>query len=367
MSNLQKNSSHEPLVRIEKRKELDQKQAVLLRIGALLLAIIVGGLFIAAMGKNPFQAYALIIKGAFVGGRRNPFSSIQATVIKWVPLLITSLGLSFAFKMKFWNIGAEGQIMMGAIFTGYFAIFHSDWPRYILIPVMFVAGIIGGGLWALIPAIFKVKFGTNETLFTLMLNYVATYIIVYLESGPWQGTKGYASVSRYAQNALLPKFGGIHIGWIIAAVLTVIVAVYFSKTKQGYEISVVGESPATAKYAGMSVTKIILRTMFISGAVCGLAGMIQSTGYDNTLTTGVTGGVGWTGIIVAWLAQLQPIMIAIVSALFAILQKGSTLMQSTLGISSFAADVLQSIILFFVLGSEFFVRYKFAFKKGENK
>ncbi|MEG2395986.1 MAG: ABC transporter permease [Oscillospiraceae bacterium] len=359
---------HTQPIRIEKRKELNNKQALALRLCAFLVAIVVGGLFIAAMGENPFEAYWLIIKGAFVGGKRNPFSAIQATIIKWIPLVMVSIGLSFAFKMKFWNIGGEGQIMMGAVFAGYFAVCHPEIPRFLLLPLMFIAGMVGGGIWALIPALFKVKFGTNETLFTLMLNYIALYIINYLESGPWQGTKGFASIAAYSSNVLLPKVFGIHIGWIIAIVVIILSFVYLKYTKSGYEISVVGESQATARYAGMNVKKIVIRTMFISGAICGLVGMIQSTGYDNTLTVGVTGGVGWSGIIVAWLSQLSPLVIAFVSALFSILEKGSSLMQSQLGLSSYAADVLQSIILFFVLGSEFFIRYRFVFnKKGASK
>lgn len=360
-------SAGTPSLRIEKRAELNSKQVILLHIGALLLALVVGGIFIAAMGKNPFEAYFLILKGAFVGGKRNPFSAVQNTIVKWIPLVMTAIGLSFAFKMKFWNIGAEGQIMMGAVFASYFALFHDDLPKAVLLPLMFLAGLIGGGIWALIPALFKVRFGTNETLFTLMLNYVATYTINYLESGPWQGTKGFASIAVFGDAAKLPRVGGVHIGWILAILLVAGAAVYFKYTKQGYEISVVGESSATARYAGMNVKKIILRTMFISGAICGVVGMVQATGYVNTLTTGISGGVGWTAIIVAWLAQLDPIMIAVVSAFFSVLEKGSGLMQSTMGLSSYASDVLQSLILFFVLGSEFFVRYRFSVRGKEKK
>ncbi len=354
-------SNHEPFARIVKRKELTKKQSILLRIVAFSLAIIAGGVFIWLLGKNPLEAYKLIIKGAFVGSVRNPLSSIQATVIVGVPLLIVSLGLSFAFKMKFWNIGAEGQIIMGGIFASYFALFHSNLPHIILILVMFIAGAVGGGLWGLIPSIFKVRFGTNETLFTLMLNYIALYTIKYLEGGPWKGTAGFASIAQFNNNARLAQVGGVHIGWIFALLLVVVVYIYLNHTKSGYEISVVGESQATAHYAGMNVKKIILRTMFISGAICGIAGMIQVSGIDYTLSTGVTSGVGFTGITVAWLSQLNPFVIAVVTAIFSILEKGSGVMQSDLGVSSAATSVLQGIILFFFLGCEFFIRYTFVF------
>ena len=361
------NGHREPPVRIIKRKELSKKQALLLRLFAFVLAVIAGGIFIRLMGNNPFEAYAMIIRGAFVGSKRNPLSSVQATIIIAVPLLIVSLGLSLAFKMKFWNIGGEGQVIVGGIFASYFALFHADLPAFILLPLMFLAGALGGGLWSLIPTFFKVRFGTNETLFTLMLNYIALYTISYLESGPWRATPGFAKIAQIASNARLPQVGGVHIGWIFALVCAVIIYFYMNHTKNGYEISVVGESPATAHYAGMNVNRIILKTMFLSGAICGIAGMIQVSGIDFTLSAGVAGGVGFKGITVAWLAQLNPFVIALVTVIFSILDKGSGVMQTNLGFSASATNVLQGIILFCFLGCEFFVRYSFVFGKRRVK
>ena len=291
--------------------------------------------------------------------------ALQATVKIMIPLLISSLGVTLAFKMKFWNIGAEGQIIAGAICASYFALWHSDWNHWVLIAVMFAAGIIGGGIWGLIPAFFKTRFGTNETLFTLMLNYIALHIISYLQEGPWRDleAQGFAKIARFDKNASLDKVFGVQFGWIIALVLVAAVFVYLKYSKQGYEISVVGESQETARYAGMNVRRIVLRTMFLSGAVCGIAGMVQATGSDITLTTAVAGGVGFTAIIVAWLSQLNPVMILVVSFLFSVLEKGSSVVQSNYGLSVDCADVLQGIILFFILGCELFVRYKFVFRK----
>lgn len=350
-----------PRIRISKRAEVGQKQAILLRAASIAAAIIAGGLFILLIGNNPFSVYGTIIKGAF-----STSMAFQATVKVMIPLLISSLGVTLAFKMKFWNIGAEGQIIMGAIFASYFALFQSQLPHFLLILIMFIAGILGGGLYGLIPAFFKAKFGTNETLFTLMLNYIALNIIVWLRDGAWADPEsgGFPKIARFVKNAQLDKVFGIQIGWIIALVLTVLVFVYLKFTKHGYEISVVSESHATARYAGMNPKKIMLRTMFFSGAVCGIAGMVQATGSDMTLATSVAGGVGFTAIIVAWLAQLQPIAILIVSFLFAVLEKGSSVMQSTFGLSTYCADVLQGIILFFVLAGEFFIRYKFVATKN---
>ena len=358
MSSKTKNAK-EPFIRTVKIAERSKRDIIKFRIIAFMLALIAGGLFILLIGFNPFQLYATIISGAF-----RSKMAVQATIKFMIPLLVSSLGVTLAFKMRFWNIGAEGQIIMGAIFSSYFALFHSDWPHWILLVVMFIAGFIGGGLWGLIPAYFKSKYNTNETLFTLMLNYIALHVISFLRDGPWKdpGSSGFPKIARFAKNAQINKILGVQFGWIIGIILVVLVYIYIKHTKQGYEISVVGESQATAKYAGMNVKKIILRTMILSGGICGITGMIQSAGSDMTLASSVAGGVGFTAIIVAWLANLNPVSIMWVSFLFSVLEKGSSVMQSTYGVSTYSAAVLQGIILFFILGCEFYIRYKFVFR-----
>lgn len=366
-NNTPRSKNREPLIRIIKRRERTGTELLLLYCAAFFLAIIAGGIFLCLLGHNPLEAYGVIIKGAFKGSKRDSLAGIRQTIIYFVPLLMTSLGLSLAFKMKFWNIGGEGQIIMGGIFASVFALYNTDNPGTIptplLILLMFVAGALGGGLMGLIPAVFKVAFGTNETLFTLMLNYIAFYIMKYLVAGPWKRTPGYASIGSFDKSTWLWEFKGIHAGLILAIGLIFTVFVYLRMTKSGYEISVVGESQPTARYAGMNVKKIILRTMFISGAICGIVGMINIS-TTHTISEGVTGGVGFTAITVSWLSQLNPFIITLVSAMFSILQKGSSVMQSSLGISSYAADVLQGIILFSFLGCQFFTRYSFAFRKS---
>lgn len=355
----------EPLLRVIKRAEKSPRQSMLLRAQALVLSIVAGGVFILCIGYNPFEIYGTILSGAF-----RSVMAVQATIKFMIPLLIASLGVTLAFKMKFWNIGAEGQIIAGAICASYFALYHSTWNHAVLIIVMFCAGMIGGGLWGLIPAYFKIKYNTNETLFTLMLNYIALHVINFLRDGPWMdpASQGFRKIARFVPNASLDRVLGVQMGWVIALVLAAIILVYLRYTKQGYEISVVGESPATARYAGMNVKRIILRTMFLSGAVCGIGGMVQATGSDITLTNAVAGGVGFTAIIVAWLSRLNPITIIVVSFLFSVLGKGSSVVQSTFGLSTDCAAVLQGIILFFVLGCEFFIRYGFVLRKkgGES-
>lgn len=350
-------------IMVIKRSDISNTKALLIQVLAIVLALATGGLFLSVLGHSPLVVYYNMIKGC-IGSSM----SIQETVKLIVPLLITALGLSIAYRMRFWNIGAEGQICVGAIAASYFALFHSGWPHWVLILVMLAAGIIAGGLWGLIPAYFKSRFGTNETLLTLMLNYVAYYIIQYLREGPWKdpGAMGFPKIARFDANAQMDMVLGVHFGWIIALFLVVATYVYIKYSKQGYEISVVGGSENTARYAGMNVKKIIMRTMFISGAICGLAGMIQASGADKTLTDSVAGGRGFTAITVAWLAQLNPALILVVSVLFGMLTKGSGYIQSMFKIPSAAADVLQGIILFFILGSEFFIQYKLVVKgKGE--
>ena len=346
----------EALVRIVKRAELSNNKRMLLRLVSLALALVAGGLFLLCLGYNPFKIYGTMVQGCFRSS-----IAFQGTMLVIIPLLISSLGVTLAFKMRFWNIGAEGQIIMGAIFASYFALFHSGWPHPVLIFVMFIAGALGGGLWGLLPAFFKVKFGANETLFTLMLNYIALHCITFLRDGPWADpdSSGFPKIARFSDNATLDRVFGVHIGWIVALVLVVLVFIYMTYTKQGYEISVVGESQATAAYAGMNVKRIVLRTMFLSGAVAGIAGMVQATGENKTLAAGVAGGVGFTAIIVAWLAQLNPWGILLVSSLFGILEKGSSVVESTYQLSKDSSDILQGILLFFVLGAEFFIRYRF--------
>lgn len=353
----------EPRFIITKSSSFSPKKAALISVIALLAGIVAGGIFLMILGINPFVAYLTIVKGAFKSK-----IAIQGTVRIAVPLLISSLGVSLAFKMKFWNIGAEGQIIMGGIFATFFALFANGLPHFLLIAVMFVAGALGGGLWAAIPAFFKCKYETNETLFTLMMNYIALYFIKFFAEGPWKDptSSGFPKIAMFEDVARLDKIFGVHAGWLIALILVVVVYIYLKYTKSGYEISVVGESHNTARYAGMNVNKVVIKTIFLSGAICGIAGMIQASGAAYTLDAGIAGGVGFTAIIVAWLSRLNAPVCLVVSVLFAILTKGCSVMQSTFSISSTVSEILQGLILFSVLASDFFIEYKITMRK-ENK
>ena len=330
------------------------------RLGAVLLALLTASFFVLIIKQNPLEVYWAMIQGALGTKYR-----ISETVVKTVPLLLCSLGIAAAFRMKFWNIGAEGQLMVGAIAATFFALNFTDWPRPLLLVTMGVAGMIAGGIWGIIPAYFRARFKTNETIFTLMMNDVAFNIITYLQYGPWRdpGAMGFPKIPTFAKVAVLPKVWNVHIGWIIALALALAMYVFMRHTKKGYEISVVGESENTARYAGMKVGRIIMLTMAISGAICGLAGMIEASAVSRTLSIHVSGGVGFTAIITAWLSGLSAPVMVVVCFLFAVMIQGGTYIQMAHNIPQAAANLLQAIILFFVLGSEFFIRYKLVFKR----
>ncbi len=344
------------MIKIAKREDIDPRYALIIRTIAIVGALAFTGVFIAAIGYNPMRVFSEMFFGA-VGTKMR----LEETINKAVPLVIASLGILVAFKMKFWNIGGEGQIMMGALGASFVALNYAEqMPRPVLLLTMAAVSIIVGGLWALIPAVFKVKMGTNETIFTLMLNYVAIKIVQFLQFGPWKdpAATGFPKIPTFSPKAVLPSVMGLHIGWIIALVLTALMYVFIKYTKKGYEIEVVGESINTAKYAGMNVNGIILYAITLSGGLCGLVGMIQASAMEKTLSYTLSGGYGFTAIITTWLCGLKAQYILLTSIAFAILLQGGNFVQISMQIPSAVAGMIQGIILFFVLGSEFFIQYK---------
>lgn len=345
----------EPLIRIAKRSDLSLRSAWIIRIAAALCALLTGAVLILALGHNPSAVYRDMVSGA-LATRTARVETIKIAI----PLLGAAVAIAPAFKMKFWNIGAEGQILAGAIAASYFALYqYQNLPRPVLLVCMFVMGAAAGGVWGLIPAVFKARWGTNETLFTLMFNYIILGVEKYLQNGPWRKVgSGFPKIAMFTAEAKLPKVWGVHIGWILVLGMVAFMFIYLKYSKQGYEIAVVGESERTAQYAGMNVSKIIIRTMFLSGAVSGIVGFMQVAGADYTLTEGTAGGVGFTAITVAWLAKLNPIVMVFIAAALAVLEKGSNTIQTDFKIPASASEVLTGIILFFMLGCEFFINYR---------
>ena len=352
-----------PFVRLAKRTDIDPKKAWLIRVASIVVALILGCIPMLFTGTNPIEAYSVIVQGSLL----RPVYFRQTVKIA-IPLLGCALAIAPCFKMRFWNIGAEGQITMGAMCATYFALYWVDKvPSAVLLIIMFLASLVGGGLWALIPAFFKAKWNTNETLFTLMMNYIAIGIVAWLQGGPWEGRKGSQIIPMFDDAARLPNLFGVHIGWIFVLVLVVLMHIYMNKTKQGYEIAVIGDSQNTARYAGMNVGAIIMRTMFISGAISGFVGFMTVSGANYTLYSGVADNVGFTAITVAWLSQLNAFAMIFISMLLAVISKGANTLQTRLQVPASISDIITGILLFTMLSCEFFINYRLIFrKKGEE-
>ena len=342
--------------RIIKRPYISDAHSLIIRVIAFVFSFIVVSILLLCMHFNPFNVFAVMLKGAF--GKE---FLIRETVKGTIPLVITATGLSLAFRMKFWNIGGEGQILIGGIAaTAVSFIFGRSIPQWVLLSLMAAASIIMAGLYGMIPAVFKAKFKTNETLLTLMFNYIATQLIVMLQNTrSWQdAANNFPKVRMLDFYSRLPRVFGVHIGWIIALVMLALYYFYIQKTKHGYEIKVIGDSMETAQYAGINASKVMIRTMFLSAALCGLAGFLQVAGADGTLSESTAGGVGFTAIMVAWMADMKPVRILIMSAFIAILNRGAGNLQTVYLIPSSFANIMIGIILLFMLGCEFFIKYK---------
>ena len=369
----QHNTGHkEPLIRLSRREGVSKLRAVSIRAAALLLALTVNALLIFSVTKlNPLRVYAAMFEGAFGSGRR-----IWATVRDCMMLLCIGVGLAPAFKMKFWNIGAEGQVLVGGIATAGLMIYAGKGaaiPTVLLFLVMGAASLVCGALWGVIPAVFKAKWNTNETLFTLMMNYVAIQLTSFCVS-KWENPPGSNSVgviNSASRVGWFPSLDGQNYSYWVNLILVLSIAVfmflYLRSTKQGYEISVVGSSENTARYAGIKVSRVYIRTMALSGAICGLAGFIAVAGASHTISTDTAGGQGFTAIIVAWLAKLNTFTMILISLLLVFLEKGAIEIASRFQLNDYASQIITGILLFFILGSEFFINYRVKFRSGRKE
>jgi len=360
--------NHAPLFHIAKRKALPWYVAWGIRAIAIVAALLICALVTTLLtGEDPIQIYVTMFEGAF-GTPRKMWILGQGIAI----LLCVALALAPAFKMRFWNLGGEGQILAGGLATAACMILLGDkLPNGLLIPVMVVASIVAGGLWAVIPAFFKAKWNTNETLFTLMMNYVATQLVAYFVI-IWETPKGAGKVgiiNQASQSGWLPVIGDYRylLNILVVALFTVGMYIYLKYTKHGYEISVVGESERTARYVGIKVERVILRTLALSGALCGVAGLLLVGGTDHTITTTIAGGRGFTAVMVAWLAKFNPVGMIFSSFLLIFLERGASEISTNFGLNQSFGDILTGIILFFIIGSEFFINYELHFRKSHRK
>lgn len=354
------------LFHIAKRGTLPWYISAAIRGCAILLALIVCALVTMFMtGENPISIYGTIFHGAF-GTVRKTWVTFQNLAV----LLGISLAVTPAFKMRFWNIGAEGQVLIGCLATAACMICLGDkLPNGLLILIMIVAAIAAGALWGFLPAFFKARWNTNETLFTLMMNYIAIQLTSFAVS-KWENPPGSNSIGT-----INSKGDVKYVGWIgnmfsdgynkdfmwtviIVLILAALVYLYLKYTKHGYEIAVVGDSENTARYAGIRVPRIYVRTMALSGALCGFAGFLAVSAVSHTLSTSTAGGRGFTAIIVAWLAKMNPFVMILISALLSFLDKGAVQIASDFGLNEYVSKIISGVILFFILGSEFFINYQ---------
>lgn len=353
---------------VSKRSDITTSKAWIIRIIAIVAALVVCGIVTTiCTGDNPISIFTTIFQGAF-GSQRKTFITLQYVAI----LLIISLALTPAFKMQFWNIGGEGQVLMGGLASAACMITLADKvPNAVVIILMIISSILAGAIWGLIPALFKALWNTNETLSTLMMNYIATQLVAYFVIA-WEVPKGSGKIGIINQDS--------NVGWlinvagnkyllsiIVAVVITIGMFIYLKYTKHGYEISVVGESQNTARYVGINVEKVIIRTMILSGAICGIAGLLLVGGVNHTITTTISDGQGFTGVMVSWLAKFNPITMIFTSLLIIFMDRGASEISTAFELNQSFADILTGIILFFIIGCEFFIRYQISFVKANGK
>jgi len=357
-----------PLVHIVKRGALPWYRAWGIRLIAIIAALVVCAVVTTVVtGLNPLKVYGTMINGAF-GTNRKFWIFAQNTAM----LLGVSLAVTPAFRMRFWNISGEGQVLIGGLAAAACMIcLGGVLPNGLLILVTAVASIAAGAIWAGIPAFFKAKWNTNETLFTLMMNYVATQLVAFFVI-LWEVPKGAGKIgiiNQASRIGWLPQIGTNKylLNVLIILVLTVGMYIYLNYSKHGYEISVVGESERTARYVGIKVDRVIIRTMLLSGAICGVVGWLLVSGTDHTVTTTIAGGRGFTAVMVSWLAKFNPIIMVLTSALLAFLEKGAGEISTIFSLNHSFADILTGIILFFIIGCEFFISYKLSFRKSSKK
>ena len=355
------------LFHISKRDTLPLPKALLIRGGILVLALVFCGLITTLLtGQDPIAVYRTILKGAFGSPRR-----IGVTFRNVAVLLGISLAVTPAFKMRFWNIGAEGQTIIGCLATTTCMILlGGKVPHALLIVISLVAALLAGAIWGFLPAFFKAKWNTNETLFTLMMNYIAMQLASYFII-VWEVPKGAGKIGIINQDTRagwLPEVGNAYLRPIlIVGLMTVLMYVYLQYSKHGYEIAVVGESQRTASYAGIKVDRVIIRTMVLSGALCAMMGFIMTAGIDHTLTTTIVNSRGFTAVMVSWMSKFNPFIMIASSLLLVTMDRGASEVASTLSLNHSFADILTGIILFFIIATEFFITYKVTLRKSSRK
>ncbi len=374
MSNKAIPSTREPLIRVSKRDSMPFYKGLAIRLAALIVALAIDAVFVYALTGTPaLSVYSVMFKETF--GNLSRFSWALRDIVL---LLGIGIALAPAFKMRFWNIGAEGQVLVGALASCIVMYYVQDRiPNTLLLLIMCAASVLAGALWGFLPAFFKSRWNTNETLFTLMMNYIAIQLVT-CATEIWRGkASALGKINPITKAGWFPKLDTdflpeifsqrYTVNILIIFIFTVGMYFYLKMSKHGYEISVVGDSENTARYAGINVKKVIVRTMIISGVICGVCGFLTVSGKDQTISVETAGGNGFTAIIVAWISKFNTFYMAAIAFLLIFLERGANGIASSFGLNSYLADIISGIILFFILGCEFFINYKLVFRSRSNK
>ncbi len=393
-----KSGTHEPFAHIVKREKMPWWKEWGVRLCAIALSLVVCAIVIKlVIGVPPTALFSKFADGLF-GRMRSDISQnhqFWLTMGNTSILLLIALAITPAFKMRFWNIGAEGQVLIGSLASAWMMITigksinaGGDFPRWLTLVVMLAVAMIAGAIWAVIPALFKIKWSTNETLFTLMMNYIAIQLTAFCCTEFWskKNTSNNVGVINSSGEAagygwlptpfadVLPKISEWLIIILVAVVVSFLMYIYLKYSKQGYELSVVGESENTARYVGINVPKVVLRTMLISGALCGVVGFLLVSGDQQSISTTIVDGRGFTAIMVSWISKFNPFAMAAVAFMFVFLEHGAAQIaseplpngQRLSGAEEFSS-ILTAIIIFFIIGCEFFINYKVVFRKFSKK
>ncbi|MBF0201583.1 MAG: ABC transporter permease [Desulfamplus sp.] len=345
--------------RVTERPAVTTYGAIFINMGSIAAALGAIGLVFLFSGINPFYAVAQIFLGSF-----GSIYGIMETVTKAIPLILIGGGLTLAFRARFWNIGAEGQLLMGALMGTWVGLTWGETlPAFILIPVMFAAGFMGGAMCGIIPAILKVKFSINEVISTLMFNYICAQFVTMLIVGPWKGGSrfGFPGTDNLPDAALLGLIPGsrIHVFTLILALVSVILLyIIIHRTRFGYDVRVIGENPDAARYAGINFFRTSLAIMAVSGGLAGFAGVGEVAGIHHYLgyPASVSSGYGFTAIIVAWLAKLNPLLSIVSAIFFAGIMVGGDAIQITLGLPAATVQIVNGILLVFLITGDYFIK-----------
>ena len=357
----------EPLIRVAKRDGMPLYQNILIRAVAIVLAMLLVVLFVHfTAGISAGTTISYMWEGVFGNS-----IYLRDTVFYTAKLLCIAVALAPAFKKRFWNCGAEGQVLAGGLATAVVMVYCGNLPAPLLYLVMFISALALAAIWGILPAVFKAKMGVNETLFTLMMNYVAIKLVDFFYN-KWKGSaSSLGKLNKGTKAGYLPDLFGSENSWLLLAVVILTIAVYFylSKTKHGYEIAVVGESQRTAEYAGINVKTVTIRTMMISGIICGICGFMTVAGHDHSISSSTTaGGYGFTAIIVAWLAKFNTGFMVLISLFVIFLERGTShIADKCSGFDASASKIVIGLVLFFVIGSEFFINYKINLRSKHDK